>query len=599
MANKNTRKEEEFSIDYKYNLKLYWSILRRYKPLIVSILAIILVLESAHTFDRYLFKIIVDKGTTFIAGTITREAYLHVLLLIGAVFLVSIVTKASLRWFYFHCVNKMEVNIMLDIKTKFLHHLVGLSYNFHTTHKTGSLISKLIRSGSAVERMTDTFVFNFFPLAFQLVVITASIVYFDVTSAAIIILIAASFIGYSILMAKKMQSANVEANEAEDSEKAHISDIFTNIESIKYFGKEKAIQEKYKPIGEQTRDLLLHYWSYFRWQSAGLNLILGIGTLLIVYFPLVKILNGEMSIGTLVFIYTVYGGLLNNLFSFDHGIRGFYRSMADFESLFKYYKIENDIKDKPGSGDLQVKRGEIEFKDVSFSYKNRPIFNKFNLVIPKNKKVALIGPSGGGKTSLIRLLYRLYDVDEGKITIDGKNIDSFRQESLRSEFSVVPQECVLFDDTVYNNIAFSRPGATRKEVMQAMRFAQLDRIVKKFPKQENTIVGERGVKLSGGEKQRVSIARAILADKKVLVLDEATSSLDSETESEIQKDLYRLMQGRTSIIIAHRLSTVMHADMIVVIDKGKITQTGNHKDLIRKEGIYKKLWNLQKGGYLE
>jgi ATP-binding cassette subfamily B protein len=189
-------------------------------------------------------------------------------------------------------------------------------------------------------------------------------------------------------------------------------------------------------------------------------------------------------------------------------------------------------------------------------------------------------------------------VNAGRILVDGEDIRNFKQESLRSEMAIVPQECVLFDDSIYNNIAFSKPNATREEVMKAIRFSQLDKIIAKFPNKENTIVGERGVKLSGGEKQRVSIARAILADKKILVLDEATSSLDSETEFEIQRDLRRLMEGRTSVIIAHRLSTIMHADMIVVLKEGKIVQTGKHYQLINQPGEYKKLWNLQKGGYL-
>jgi ABC-type multidrug transport system fused ATPase/permease subunit len=221
------------------------------------------------------------------------------------------------------------------------------------------------------------------------------------------------------------------------------------------------------------------------------------------------------------------------------------------------------------------------------------------LKIKKNEKIALIGHSGCGKTSLMRLLYRLYDVESGKILIDGKNINEFKQESLRSELSIVPQECVLFDDTIYNNIKFSNPNATRKQIMNAIKFAQLDKVIRNFPKKENTIVGERGVKLSGGEKQRVSIARAILANKKILVLDEATSSLDSETENEIQKALQKLLQGRTSIIIAHRLSTIMNADRIIVMKSGKIIQQGKHKDLIRQKGEYKKLWNLQKGGYIK
>jgi len=221
------------------------------------------------------------------------------------------------------------------------------------------------------------------------------------------------------------------------------------------------------------------------------------------------------------------------------------------------------------------------------------------LEIPAKTKVALVGPSGSGKSTLIKALYRLYDIDKGTITIDNTDIKDVKQESLRAELSIVPQEAVLFDDSLYNNIAFSGSHASNKEIMNAMKFAQLDKAIVNFPEKENTIVGERGIKLSGGEKQRVSIARAILANKKILILDEATSALDSSTEYEIQKDLEKLMQGRTSIIIAHRLSTIMKADIIVIMDKGKIVQKGIHQELIKQDGLYKKLWSLQKGGYIK
>jgi ATP-binding cassette, subfamily B, heavy metal transporter len=590
---------KEYKIDFKYNLKLYWEIISKYKGLIFGLLILILLIEAGTVFDRYLFKIVIDQGTAFAGHSITHNAFVNILLIVGIVFVALAVLKAIIRWFHLHLINVMDANVALDIKNKFLNHLLHLSYNFHTTHKTGSLISKLIRSGSAVERMTDTLVFNFVPLVFQLIVITISINYFDSASAIAIMIVSVVFLVYSFLINQKQQASNILANEAEDLEKANISDIFTNIESIKYYGKEKVIKEKYGAIGETTKQALLKNYGYYRWLSGGQQLILGIGTFFVMYFPVIAVLDGKMTIGTLVFIYTVFAAMLGNLFGFDHGIRNFYRSMADFEALFKYYKVENDIKDKPEAKELVIGDGTIEFRNISFKYKNRPIFSNFNLKIPKNKKIAVIGPSGSGKTSLIRVLYRLYDVEEGEVLIDGKNVKDFKQESLRSSLSIVPQECVLFDESIFNNISFSKPGATKKEVFQAMKFAQLDKIVNEFPNKEDTIVGERGVKLSGGEKQRVSIARAILANKKILVLDEATSSLDSETESEIQKDLQRLMEGRTAIIIAHRLSTIMRADTIVVLDRGKIVQTGTHKELIRKEGMYKRLWNLQKGGYIE
>ncbi|MBN2053054.1 ABC transporter ATP-binding protein [Candidatus Woesearchaeota archaeon] len=592
------KEEDKKKIDFKHNMKIYWSLLKKYKLVIAVFLFLVFVLEGTRVVNDFLFKVIIDKGTEFLNKTITSSAYIHILMIIAGVFILNIIIKAITKWFHMHILNRFEGNLIMDLKRKFFEHLVQLSHSFHTSHKTGSLISRLIRGGSAIERMTDVFAFNVFPLLFQLVIIGGSLLYFDTLSAIIAIIMVILFIAYSLIINHIQQASTLALNDAEDSEKANISDIFTNIDSIKYFGKEKNIKEKYAGIAERTRKALIRNWDYYRALDVGQSIIIGAGTFFIIYFPVMRFLNGEISTGTLIFIYTVFGNLFGNLWGFVHGIRNYYRAMAEFESLFQYAKIEQEVKDATNAKELKVKKGSIEFKHVSFSYKKRAILDSFSLKIPRNKKIALVGPSGAGKSTAVKLLYRLYDVEKGEILVDGQNIKSLRQESLRSELSIVPQECVLFDDTIYNNIAFSNPNAKKKEVFQAMKFAQLYRIVETFPNKENTIVGERGVKLSGGEKQRVSIARAILANKKILVLDEATSSLDSETEHEIQAALHNLMKGRTSIIIAHRLSTIMSADMIIVMDKGRIIQKGTHKQLITKEGLYRKLWNLQKGGYI-
>jgi ABC-type multidrug transport system fused ATPase/permease subunit len=591
--------EKEKKIDFKYNTKIYLGLLKNYVPIIIGVLIIILILESIIVFYDYLFKLIIDKGTQFVNAAIAKDAFVNWLKMIAIIFVATVIVRSALKWLHIHLINKLEGNLILDLKRKFFNHLIKLSHGFHTSHKTGSLISRLIRGGSAIERMSDVFIFNVVPLLFQLIVVGLSLLYFDKASAYIVMIVVIVFIAYGLIINHIQQSATLAVNDAEDLEKGNISDIFTNIDSIKYFGKENAIQAKYASINEKVKNAMIRNWNYYRAMDFGHTLILGVGTFFIIYFPITQFLNNQISTGTLIFIYTVYGNLFNHLYGFVHGIKNYYRAMSEFDSLFQYGKIENDVKDALNAKVLKIKEGTLEFKKVSFSYKKRTVLSNFTLKIPKNKKIALVGPSGAGKSTIVKLLYRLYDLDEGEILADGKNINSFKQESLRSELSIVPQECVLFDDTIYNNIAFSNQGASREQVFQAMKFAQLDKIVELFPNKENTIVGERGVKLSGGEKQRVSIARALLADKKILVLDEATSSLDSETEHEIQKDLKELMKGRTSIIIAHRLSTIMSADQIIVLDKGKVIQRGTHEQLCKQKGLYMKLWNLQKGGYLQ
>jgi ATP-binding cassette subfamily B protein len=510
----------------------------------------------------------------------------------------AIIISASARWFRNYFLDNLETKAMFDLKSHYYNHIVNLSHKFHTTHKTGSMIARITRGSNAMERMTDFFTFSTLPLLFELIISGVALITIGWEVGLVVLFTGIVFFTYSYKLQKIQRELNVVTNNSEDIEKAMIGDTFTNIDSIKYYGKEDVVNNKFKALANKTKVAMFKQWTIGRWMGSGEALIMGLGALLILMITVISFIKGKVSLGTVSFAWGLYWAIIENVRVFMEGLKGYNRSIADFSDLFQYGKIENEIKDIPNAQSLEIKNGKIEFKNVQFKYHENALFNNFNLTIPKNKKVALVGHSGSGKSTIVKLLYRLYDLEKGQIKIDGIDIKEVKQESLRSELSIVPQECVLFDDTIYNNILFSNPKASRAQVLQAIKFAQLDKTIANFPNKENTIVGERGVKLSGGEKQRVSIARAILADKKVLVLDEATSSLDSKTEHEIQKDLQNLMKGRTSIIIAHRLSTIMSADKIVVLDKGRVVQQGSHKQLISKPGIYRELWSLQKGGYL-
>jgi ATP-binding cassette subfamily B protein len=586
-------------IDFKYNISEYWSFLKKHKLLFYSLLGLSFLVAGANVIEKFLFKKIIDDGTLFTEGSITKESFIEVLFLILIIFIIARIFTIVGNWMRINFSNKLNAGLVLDLKKRYFGHILGLDHNFHTTHKTGSLISRISRGVGAIENFTDTLAFNLSPLVFNLIVVGISLALFSLTSSIVVVMIAISFIIYNYFIQQFQQESKLDYIKKTDIEKGFIGDIFTNIDSIKYFGKENMIKKIYLKFNKSTKDAMIKYDNYFRWSDAGQVAILGIGTLALVYFSLMDFLEGKITLGTLVFIYTVFGNLVAPMFMFVYGMRTFYRSMADLQDLFGYSKFENEIKDKPNAKEINIKEGGVEFRNINFSYGKRKLLKNFSLKIKPNEKIALVGHSGCGKTTLINLLNRLYDVDSGEILIDGKNIRDFKQESLRGETGIVPQECILFDDTLHNNIKFSNPKASRKEVEDAIRFAQLDKIIKNFPKGDKTIVGERGVRLSGGEKQRVSIARAILANKKILVLDEATSSLDSETEHEIQKGLQKLLVGRTSIIIAHRLSTIMSADRIIVMRNGKIIQEGKHEDLIKQKGEYNKLWNLQKGGYIK
>jgi len=593
------RRKNIKEVNLSKNFKIYWSFVSKYKWAIFWIMFFGLLIESSFVFINFLFKLIIDKGIEVEASNLLRAEFISFLLFLAVIYLGILVVRAFLRWYSLYMLHIVESKSMTALKNHYFKHILGLDYNFHTSHKTGSLISRLVRSSSALERMTDVIVFNMVPLVFSIIIVGLSLGYFGAIYSIIIFTVAILFVSYSVILQNKQRKHESIAILNEDIEKGNLSDFLTNVDSIKYYGKENRIENRFNFLTNMTRLSFFKAWNFHNWIAVGQSTILSLGTLFIVWVSIIQFLDGEITIGTLAFIYTTYSMMIGPLFSFVGGLKGFYKSMIDFDDLFQYGDFSNEIENNPGAKNLKIKNGDIEFRNMDFKYGKRAVFEDFNLKIKKNEKVALVGHSGCGKTTLVKLLYRFHNLNRGSILIDGIDTRNFKQETLRSELSIVPQECVLFDDTIFNNIAFSKPGATREEVFAAIKFAQLDEVIEDFPEKERTIVGERGVRLSGGEKQRVSIARAILANKKVLVLDEATSSLDSETEYEIQKDLKKLMKGRTSIIIAHRLSTIMNADKIVVMRKGKIIQIGTHNQLIKKPGEYRKLWNLQKGGYLK
>jgi ATP-binding cassette, subfamily B, heavy metal transporter len=586
-------------IDFRKTLGLYWSLVRENLLFAILLAVAVVFIQTSIAAESFFFKLIIDAGEEYIGGTIGKDILVDTLLSIAAIAAGYFSIKVLVVWARHELLTRFEISMIYSLNRRLFNHIVRLSTSFHNNSKTGALISRFHRSSSAVEGLSDVFYFTIIPLIGQFVVVLGGIAYYDVNSALVLIVMSIIFVLFAWKVNMYKQVAHLDYLRVDDREKSNLADMFINIESIKYYGKEQAIINRYKHLSEDSRKARFIDWDWYKVLGVGQNVILTIGMFLLLLFPLLKFINGEITIGTVVFIYGLYGPFTVPLRQFQRGIRRFYRNAAFLQATANYFDMEQEVKNSPRASKLKVTKGAITFDDVTFTYKKRQVLKNFSLKIKPNTKIALVGPSGAGKSTIIKTLYRLYDLPKGTISIDGKNISKVKQESLRSELSIVPQDCVLFDDTIYNNILFSRPTATRKEVIAAMKFSQLDKVVKEFPQKENTIVGERGVKLSGGEKQRVSIARAILADRKILVLDEATSALDSETEHEIQKSLKKLMKGRTTIIIAHRLSTIMMADEIVVMNKGTVVQQGPHKKLIREKGMYKRLWNLQKGGYIK
>lgn len=594
------KKDKKKKVNYKFVFGEYWNFLKNYKIFLFIILLAVITDSIIKIVDKYIFKLLIDKGTDFNAGLISSSIFVDFLILLLAGYIGIHLFDLFMDSTQIHFSGKLNTSIIAKIKKKYFNHIVDLDTKFHTNHKTGSLISKIARASGAVESFNDSIVWDIAPFLIQIIILSGVFAYFSWSQALILVVFSTVYLINTTVLSKMYQKYRVAHNTASDKEKASLADILTNISPVKYFGKNKGVKNIFKKFVRKSEKTDLREWFFWKWGTIPGSLLVMAGFVSLLVIPLREFMLGNITLGTVTFVYTSYITYLGALRNFSHSIRRISRSLTDMQELFEYGKVKKEIKDNPDAKNLNIQDGRIEFKDITFGYSDYDtLFNKFNLNIPKNKSVALVGQSGCGKSTLIKLLYRLYDVQGGSIRIDGQDIRNFKQESLRSEMSIVPQEPILFDDTIYNNIKFSNPSASKKEIMDAIKFAQLDRIINKLPKREKTIVGERGVKLSGGEKQRVSIARAILANKKVLVLDEATSALDSETEHEIQKDLYKLMDSRTSIIIAHRLSTIMHSDVIVVMKDGKIVQKGSHRELITEGGEYQRLWNLQKGGYVE
>lgn len=371
-------------------------------------------------------------------------------------------------------------------------------------------------------------------------------------------------------------------------------DGLLNYETVKYFNNEQLEQRRYdRTVGEwenaavksQTSMSLLNF---------GQGAIIAIGVTIIMIFAAQGVVSRELTIGDLVLVNALMLQLFMPLGFLGIVYRQLKYALADMDLMFRLLEREQEIKDAPDAESLQVRDGVVEFKGVNFSYNpDRLILQDVSFKIPAGKKVAIVGPSGSGKSTLARLLFRFYDVTAGSISIDGQDIQTVTQESLRRAIGIVPQDTILFNDTIKYNIQYARPGASEEDIISAAKMAHIHDFISNLPQGYETLVGERGLKLSGGEKQRVAIARVALKNPKVLVFDEATSSLDSQSEQYILESLQEVAQDHTSLVIAHRLSTVIDADNIYVLQNGKIIESGTHTDLLDLNGLYAQLWTLQ------
>ena len=482
-------------------------------------------------------------------------------------------------------------NLALEV----FQHLHALSLRYHLERQTGGLSRVIERGTQGMEFLIRFTTFNILPTLFEIVLVSGILwTLYDWRFMAVTLGAVTSYILFSVILSEWRIKFVRRMNDADTDANAKAIDSLLNYETVKYFGNESHEAKRYDVGRRRYETAAIRSSRTLSLLNIGQGSIIAVGLVAVMSMAGYGVIHGTMTLGDFVavnaFLIQLYVPL--NMLGFAY--REIRSALVNMEKMFGLLDVDAEIADRPGAPSLVVSGGEIVFDHVDFHYeKARPILHDVSFRVPAGNTVAIVGSSGGGKSTVSRILFRFYDVASGTVKIDGQNIRDVQQASLRAAIGVVPQDTVLFNDTIYYNIAYGRPEASREEVEQAARLARIHDFIVALPEGYNATVGERGLKLSGGEKQRVAIARTILKNPRILLFDEATSALDTRTEQEIQRSLEEVSRGRTTVVIAHRLSTVINADEIVVLDRGRVVERGRHGDLLGRNGLYADMWRRQ------
>ncbi|MEC7489936.1 MAG: ABC transporter ATP-binding protein/permease [Pseudomonadota bacterium] len=491
--------------------------------------------------------------------------------------------------------TKVAQRAIRDVALQTFRHLHGLALRYHVERQTGGLSHAIERGTKAIDFLLRFMLFNILPTLLEIALVCGilwqlfSIWYALVTLISILV-----YITYTMVVTEWRLKWRREMNETDQRANTRAVDSLLNYETVKYFGNEAFEASRYDTALQRYERASVISKTSLSLLNIGQAFIIGIGLTTIVWMAGEEVVSGSMSLGDFVMVNTYLMQLYIPLNFLGFVYREIKQSLTDMEAMFFLLGTQAEIQDLPSSMPLPPGDGAIEFEDVSFGYDpRRKILRDVSFSVRAGQKVAIVGPSGAGKSTLGRLLFRFYDIDAGAIRIDGTDIRTVTQKSLRGAIGVVPQDSVLFNDTIYYNISYGRPDASPVEVQDAARLASIHDFIMCTPDGYKTVVGERGLKLSGGEKQRVAIARTILKGPRILLFDEATSALDTQTEREIQSALQLISRDRTALVIAHRLSTIIDADNIIVIDAGRIVEFGRHTELLMQDGLYATMWREQ------